>query len=90
MDHLDAKGATQYRVAALQGKSTDIFVYPPYQFKIADALITNFHVPRSSLMLLVDAMLEAKGAPRRIKELYAIAMKEGFRFYSFGDGMLIL
>ncbi|HXK37906.1 MAG TPA: tRNA preQ1(34) S-adenosylmethionine ribosyltransferase-isomerase QueA [Candidatus Paceibacterota bacterium] len=90
IDHIDAQGKTHYRIAVEHGKPTDIFVYPPYQFKIADALITNFHVPRSSLMLLVDAMLEAKGARRRIKELYAIAMKEDFKFFSFGDGMLIL
>ncbi len=90
IDHIDERGETHYKIAVEHGKPTDIFVYPPYDFKIADALITNFHVPRSSLMLLVDAMLEAKGAKRRIKELYAIAMKENFRFYSFGDGMLIL
>jgi S-adenosylmethionine:tRNA ribosyltransferase-isomerase len=68
---------------------TDIFIHPPYGFRIADALITNFHVPRSSLMLLVDAFLRHKGAKRRILDLYDIAIKEGFRFYSFGDGMLI-
>lgn len=90
IDHIDEKGETQYLIEVEHGKPTDIFVYPPYNFKIADALITNFHVPRSSLMLLVDALLEAKGAPRRIKELYTIAMKENFKFFSFGDGMLIL
>lgn len=87
---LDDKGETHYFVEPVSGKPTDIFVFPPYQFKIADALITNFHVPRSSLMLLVDAMLESKGAKRRIKDLYAIAKENEFRFYSFGDGMLIL
>lgn len=68
---------------------TDIFIFPPYQFKVADALITNFHVPKSSLMLLVDAFLEHKKAKRRIIDLYKIAIKNDFRFYSFGDGMLI-
>lgn len=72
-----------------KGGSTELFIYPPYDFKIADGLITNFHVPKSSLMLLVDAFLEHKKAKRRILELYAIAIKERFRFYSFGDGMLI-
>ena len=72
------------------GNSTNIFIYPPYEFKIADALVTNFHVPRSSLMLLVDAFLEHKKARRRVLELYDIALREKFRFYSFGDGMLIL
>jgi S-adenosylmethionine:tRNA ribosyltransferase-isomerase len=79
---------TPRNVASGAGK-TDIFIYPSYKFKIADGLITNFHVPRSSLMLLVDALLEHKHAKRRILDLYKIAVKEKFRFYSFGDGMLI-
>lgn len=87
---LDEDGKTHYHLKAESGKPTDIFVFPPYEFKIADALITNFHVPRSSLMLLVDAMLEAKGAKRRIIDLYEIAKQNDFRFYSFGDGMLII
>lgn len=68
---------------------TDIFIFPPYRFKVADALITNFHVPKSSLMLLVDAFLQHKKSKRRIIELYDIAIRNEFRFYSFGDGMLI-
>ncbi len=70
-------------------KPTNIFIYPPYEFKIADGLITNFHVPRSSLMLLVDALLKHKKSKRDILALYDIAIGEKFRFYSFGDGMLI-
>ena len=69
---------------------TDLFMYPPYDFKIADALITNFHVPQSSLMCLVDAFLEYKKSPKRIMELYELAIKERMRFFSFGDAMLIL
>jgi S-adenosylmethionine:tRNA ribosyltransferase-isomerase len=71
-------------------KGTNIFIFPPYEFQIASGLITNFHVPKSSLMLLVDAMLEYKGAKRRILDLYEIAIREKFRFYSFGDAMLII
>ncbi len=71
-------------------RGTNIFIYPPYEFQIADGLITNFHVPKSSLMLLVDAQLKHKRAKRNILALYEIAKKEKFRFYSFGDGMLIL
>jgi len=71
-------------------RGTNIFIYPPYEFQIADGLITNFHVPQSSLMLLVDAFLKHKGAKRDILALYEIAKREKFRFYSFGDGMLIL
>lgn len=71
-------------------KKTDIFIYPPYQFVIADALITNFHLPKSSLMCLVDAFLQYKGCPKNILEIYDYAKQHDFRFYSFGDAMLIL
>jgi S-adenosylmethionine:tRNA ribosyltransferase-isomerase len=70
--------------------SVDIFIMPPFDFKVVDILLTNFHVPRSSLMALVDAFLEHKGARRRILELYALAQENDFKFYSFGDSMLIL
>lgn len=75
--------------AALAG-ATDLFIVPPFAFRMTDTLITNFHVPRSSLMMLVDAFLEHKGAKRRILDLYVVAVKERFRFFSFGDAMLIL
>ncbi len=70
-------------------EETRLFIAPPYEFHIANGLITNFHTPKSSLMLLVDALLAHKKAKRRIMELYTIAQIEGFRFYSFGDSMLI-
>ena len=69
---------------------TNIFIMPSYDFKIVDHLITNFHVPQSSLMALVDVFLLHKNAKRRILDLYEIAKQEGFMFYSFGDSMLIL
>ncbi|MEK7630819.1 MAG: tRNA preQ1(34) S-adenosylmethionine ribosyltransferase-isomerase QueA [Patescibacteria group bacterium] len=69
--------------------ATDIFIYPPFRFRIIDGLITNFHLPQSSLMLLVDALLQHKRAKRRIADLYKIAIRKKFRFYSFGDAMLI-
>lgn len=81
--------AFRKRVAAAE-KDTDIFIYPPYQFQIADILLTNFHVPKSSLMLLVEAFLADKKAKRTIMDLYAIAIKKEYAFYSFGDSMLIL
>lgn len=68
---------------------TDIFIKPPFRFRIADAMITNFHLPGTSLMMLVQAFLEHKGARRSVGELYRIAVKERFRFYSFGDGMIL-
>lgn len=69
---------------------TNIFIMSGHRFKRVDALITNFHVPKSSLLLLVDAFLKDKKAKRGVLDLYAIARKEKFRFFSFGDAMLII
>ncbi|MDR3581718.1 MAG: tRNA preQ1(34) S-adenosylmethionine ribosyltransferase-isomerase QueA [Candidatus Pacebacteria bacterium] len=69
---------------------TKIFIRPPYEFRIADAVITNFHLPDTSLMMLVQAFLLHKGATKRnLVDLYRIAIEAKFRFYSFGDAMLI-
>jgi S-adenosylmethionine:tRNA ribosyltransferase-isomerase len=87
--NLDSRLRGNDKVKAFSGK-TNIFIYPPYDFQVADILLTNFHLPKSSLMLLVDAFLERKGARRRIVDLYQEAIKEGYAFYSFGDSMLIL
>lgn len=67
----------------------DTFIFPPHQFQTIDILLTNFHLPKTSLMLLVDAFLQDKGAKRSVTDLYAIAIQEQFAFYSFGDSMLI-
>ncbi|NLP44325.1 MAG: tRNA preQ1(34) S-adenosylmethionine ribosyltransferase-isomerase QueA [Peptococcaceae bacterium] len=67
------------------GGWTDIFIYPGYKFKIIDALITNFHFPRSTLIMLVSAF----AGRELIFKAYDIAIKEGYRFFSFGDAMLI-
>lgn len=69
---------------------TNIFIFPPHHFRSADILVTNFHLPKTSLMLLVDAFLEYKRAKRRIIPLYEEAIREKYSFYSFGDSMLIL
>lgn len=69
---------------------TDLFIFPPYNFKMVDHLITNFHLPKSSLMMLVEAFLEQKKSKRSLIDLYNIAIKNGFRLYSFGDAMLII
>jgi S-adenosylmethionine:tRNA ribosyltransferase-isomerase len=69
---------------------TDLFIFPPYRFLMIDGLITNFHLPKSSLMLLVEAFLQFKGAKKSLVELYNIAVKNNFRFYSFGDAMVII
>ena len=65
---------------------TDIFIYPGYRFRITDALITNFHLPESTLLMLVSA-LAGKDA---VMEAYEEAVKERYRFFSFGDAMLIV
>jgi S-adenosylmethionine:tRNA ribosyltransferase-isomerase len=65
---------------------TDLYIYPGYRFKAVDALITNFHLPRSTLLLLVSAFAGRKF----IMRAYQNAMREGYGFYSYGDGMLIM
>ena len=65
--------------------STQIFIYPPYQFKFVDCLITNFHLPESSLLMLVSAFAGKKN----ILKAYQEAIKEKYRFFSFGDAMFI-
>ncbi|MGD2158878.1 MAG: tRNA preQ1(34) S-adenosylmethionine ribosyltransferase-isomerase QueA [Anaerolineales bacterium] len=65
---------------------TDLFILPGYNFRVVDAMITNFHLPRSTLIMLVSAFVGRK----RILSAYEIAKEEGYRFYSFGDAMLIL
>ena len=69
---------------------TDLFIFPPFQFQMVDILITNFHLPKSSLMMLVEAFLQYKGAKRHLIDLYNTAIRNDFRFYSFGDAMLII
>ncbi len=65
---------------------TDIFIYPGYKFKCVDRLITNFHLPESTLLMLVSALYDRD----KILEAYKIAVKEKYRFFSFGDAMIIL
>lgn len=65
---------------------TDIFIYPGYTFKCVDALITNFHLPQSTLLMLVSAFSDRE----KILAAYQEAVKERYRFFSFGDAMLIV
>ncbi|NLP13198.1 MAG: S-adenosylmethionine:tRNA ribosyltransferase-isomerase, partial [Clostridium sp.] len=64
---------------------TDIFIYPGYKFKVVDALITNFHLPESTLIMLVSAL----AGRDRVMEAYNMAVRERYRFFSFGDAMFI-
>lgn len=69
---------------AFAGK-TNLFIYPGYEFKVIDGLITNFHLPKSSLLMLVSALIGRE----RLMRVYEEAIREKYRFYSFGDAMLI-
>ena len=64
---------------------TDIFIYPGYQFNVVDAMITNFHLPGSTLIMLISAF----AGSNEIKRAYQVAIRESYRFFSYGDAMLI-
>jgi S-adenosylmethionine:tRNA ribosyltransferase-isomerase len=72
-------------IPAMQG-DTGIFIYPGYKFKAVDALITNFHLPESTLLMLVSAFYDRD----KVMEAYRVAVEEKYRFFSFGDAMLIV
>ena len=65
---------------------TDIFIYPGFEFKVMDGLITNFHLPESTLIMLVSAF----AGYENVMNAYKIAVEERYRFFSFGDAMIIL
>jgi S-adenosylmethionine:tRNA ribosyltransferase-isomerase len=79
------------RVAPCNGR-TGIFIYPPHDFKVVDVLLTNFHLPRSTLVMLVSAFAGPGRANGRemILSTYARAVEERYRFYSYGDAMLLI
>ncbi len=80
-----AEACPRQAVAAFEGE-TDIFIYPGYAFRAVDALITNFHLPCSTLLMLVAAF----AGKELVERAYAEAIDRGYRFYSFGDATLIL
>lgn len=74
-------------------KEVDLYIYPPYNFKIIDGLITNFHLPESSLIILVSAFLRFKNKKweiSKVTDIYKKAVAKKYRFYSFGDAMIII
>lgn len=75
----------KYRLEA-GSSSTGIFIYPGYKFKLVDGLITNFHLPKSTLLMLISALYDRE----EILKAYDIAVKEKYRFFSYGDAMLII
>jgi S-adenosylmethionine:tRNA ribosyltransferase-isomerase len=76
--------ATEDGIAPWRGE-TDIFIYPGFRFRVADGLMTNFHLPKSTLMMLVSALMGRE----RIMALYAHAIAERYRFFSYGDASLL-
>ena len=91
-DEVLAVGTTTVRVLetlardALLAGRTELFITPGFEFRRVDHLLTNFHLPRSTLLALVMAFAGVD----EIRRLYALAIEERYRFYSFGDAMLIL
>lgn len=92
--HVTAVGTTSVRtiesMSAHTGKfqgETNIFIQPGYDFKRVDSLITNFHLPGTSLLLLVEAFV---GSEEELRRIYEHAITENYRFYSFGDAMLVI
>lgn len=82
---LETSGGPDGQVKAGSGW-TDIFIYPGYQFKIVDALVTNFHLPKSTLLMLISAF----AGRQEVLDLYQEAVTKQYRFFSFGDAMLLL
>lgn len=77
--------ARQGEIAPWEG-DTDIFIKPGFEFRVADGLMTNFHLPKSTLMMLVSALMGTQS----IKDIYAHAISEGYRFFSYGDASLLI
>ncbi|MHC9236839.1 tRNA preQ1(34) S-adenosylmethionine ribosyltransferase-isomerase QueA [Pseudooceanicola sp. 502str34] len=82
---LESAARASGQIAAWEGE-TDIFIYPGFDFRVADALMTNFHLPKSTLMMLVSALM----GPERVKRIYAHAVEENYRFFSYGDASLLI
>ncbi len=94
LDPYDGAACPWQRVAAFGG-DVDLFIRPPYRYRAVDAMITNFHLPRSSLLMMVSAFVgqphaDPDAGRRMLLQTYEAAKHAGYRFYSFGDAMLIL
>jgi len=94
LDPYDTSACPWKRTAAFS-ESVDLYIYPGYRFRAVDVLITNFHLPRSSLLMLVSAFVgqgkeDVDEGRRMLLDAYEEAKREGYRFFSFGDAMLIL
>jgi S-adenosylmethionine:tRNA ribosyltransferase-isomerase len=85
MRALESSVSASGRLKANQGW-TDKFIFPPYEFKICNALVTNFHLPQSTLLMMAAAF----GGYDLVMKAYEIAVKEKYRFFTYGDAMLII
>ena len=86
LEHLGKSGTGTRLLEEEQRGETDIFIYPPYQFRVIDGLLTNFHLPESTLIMLVSAF----AGRELVMEAYREAVRERYRFYSYGDCMLLV
>ncbi len=86
LEHLGRSDAVPKIPESEQRGETDIFIYPPYEFRVVDALLTNFHLPESTLIMLVSAL----AGRELVLKAYREAVRERYRFYSYGDCMLVL
>ena len=82
---LESIAAKHGRIRPDTGR-TDIFIYPGYRFQVVQGMITNFHLPESTLVMLVSAF----SSREHILQAYQVAIEQDYRFFSFGDAMLIL
>ena len=82
---IESAAVVKGEIAAWTGE-TDIFIYPGFEFKLTDALMTNFHLPKSTLLMLVSALM----GQERMKDIYAHAIAQGYRFFSYGDSSLLV
>lgn len=82
---IESAAGADGRIQAFRG-TTDIFIYPGYHFRVIDGLMTNFHLPKSTLLMLVSALM----GQEKIREIYAHAVGHGYRFFSYGDASLLI
>ena len=82
---LESAASGEETISSFSGP-TSLYILPSYEYKVVDAMITNFHLPKSTLLMLVSAF----AGRERMLQTYQTAIDEGYRFYSFGDAMLIL
>jgi S-adenosylmethionine:tRNA ribosyltransferase-isomerase len=86
LEHLGKRGGDKRLLEEDQHGETDIFIYPPYEFRVVGGLLTNFHLPESTLIMLVSAF----AGRELVMEAYREAVRERYRFYSYGDCMLLV